>query len=116
MSPEIERKIEDVKEAFGVRCYWSMAGCFCIEAGSEHVALKPEPGGIWDKLSTAAGDALDAKTVDLTTEVNRLKAFLTAISEGRGRFSRDPYTHACNTIEDMKQLALDALAGMEFEP
>jgi hypothetical protein len=35
---------------------------------------------------------------------------LEEIAEGKGRFSTDRYEHACNTIEDMKQLARDALA------
>jgi hypothetical protein len=36
---------------------------------------------------------------------------LAIISEGRGRFSRDPLTHADNTIEDMKAHAAKALVG-----
>ena len=36
---------------------------------------------------------------------------LALISEGRGRYSRDPLTHADNTIEDMKAHATKALAG-----
>lgn len=63
-SREIERKIKDVEHAFGVACYWSLMGCFCLEikneAGEvEHIALKPEPGGLWDKLSAAATAMLD---------------------------------------------------------
>jgi hypothetical protein len=66
MNRETERKIDDVKEAFGVECYWSMAGVFCIEAVNadgrrEHIALKPEPGGIWDNLSAAATAMLDER-------------------------------------------------------
>ena len=38
---------------------------------------------------------------------------LKEISEGKGRFSRDPLTHAENCIEDMKNLALKALAKAE---
>jgi len=37
---------------------------------------------------------------------------LAKIAEGRGRYSRDQLTHADNTIEDMKKLATDALAGV----
>jgi len=40
---------------------------------------------------------------------------LKEISEGKGRFSLDPLTHASNTIEDMKNLALAALAKAEVE-
>ena len=54
MSPEIERKIADVQEAFGVKSYWSMVGCFCIETGDEFISLRPKDGGLWEKLSTAA--------------------------------------------------------------
>ncbi|MCJ7831327.1 MAG: hypothetical protein MUP86_02225 [Dehalococcoidia bacterium] len=39
-----------------------------------------------------------------------LKA-LYQIVKGEGRFSRDPLTHASNTIEDMKALALAAIAA-----
>lgn len=46
----------------------------------------------------------------LKAENERLRAALTEISEGRGPFSRDQLTFATNTIESMKQIALDALA------
>lgn len=55
---------------------------------------------------------------DLTIE-RRLKAkdkliaelldALKEIEEGRGRFSCDPLTHAGNCIEDMKQIATEAI-------
>jgi len=35
---------------------------------------------------------------------------LREISEGKGAYSRDPLTHASNTIENMKNLALEALS------
>ncbi len=38
---------------------------------------------------------------------------LKEISEGRGRYSRDELTHASNTIEDMKALAVQALLKAE---
>lgn len=41
---------------------------------------------------------------------------LKKIAEGRGRYSRDPLTHADNTIEDMKAVASAALAGEYPEP
>lgn len=44
-------------------------------------------------------------------EINRLMDALKEISKGMGRFSRDPLTHADNTIEDMKRLANKALEG-----
>jgi len=33
------------------------------------------------------------------------------IAEGKGRYSRDPLTHCSNTVEDMKALAVEALAN-----
>ncbi|KKM88323.1 hypothetical protein LCGC14_1259930 [marine sediment metagenome] len=42
-----------------------------------------------------------------------LKAALRLISEGMGRFSRDPLTHCENTVEDMKALARAALGEEE---
>lgn len=47
---------------------------------------------------------------DLRTQLARAREALKEISEGKGAFSRDPFQHAQNCIEDMKQLALDALA------
>lgn len=41
---------------------------------------------------------------------------LEEIAEGRGRFSMDKFTHARNTIEDMKELALNAIALAKREP
>lgn len=35
---------------------------------------------------------------------------LQEITRGMGRFSRDPYEHCNNTVEDMKELARQALA------
>lgn len=48
-------------------------------------------------------------------DIRRLRRALEWISEGKGRFSCDPLTHADNCIADMKQVALDALAGREFK-
>jgi hypothetical protein len=58
-------------------------------------------------------DRLNHSVMDLIKERNELLATLREISEGRGRFSRDNFEHARNTIEDMKQLALDAIAKVE---
>lgn len=38
---------------------------------------------------------------------------LREITETKGRFSLDHHEHACNTIEDMKQLAVGALAALD---
>ena len=47
----------------------------------------------------------------LLTEVRRLREALQEISIGRGPYSRDPLTHADNTIDAMKAVALGALDG-----
>lgn len=53
-------------------------------------------------------------------EYDKLKAInvalldaLKEISEGKGAFSRDPLTHADNCINDMKQLAIEAIKQAE---
>lgn len=51
------------------------------------------------------------KCYEARAEVERLRAALQQISEGEGRYSRDPLEHASNTIEDMQMLALAALEG-----
>ena len=47
----------------------------------------------------------------LRAEVERLRDALRSITECNGAFSRDQLTHAENTIEAMKNTAIDALAG-----
>ena len=42
--------------------------------------------------------------------IEALEAALREIARGEGRFSRDPYEHACNTIEDLIAIASAALA------
>ncbi len=42
-------------------------------------------------------------------EVERLRAALEEISEGKGAYSMDPLEHAGNCIDDMKELAREAL-------
>lgn len=43
-------------------------------------------------------------------EIDRLRAALAEISEGRGTYSRDRLEHASNCIEEMKGIAKQALA------
>jgi len=38
---------------------------------------------------------------------------LSEISLGKGRYSLEPLTHASNTIDDMKELALEVIAKIE---
>ncbi len=60
--------------------------------------------GIQDSTQTPA-EAIRERDA----EIERLRAALTEIAEGKGRFSNDPFTHACNTIEDMVGIASAAL-------
>lgn len=48
-------------------------------------------------------------------EIRRLMAYLSEIAKGAGPYSRDPLTHADNCIEHMKQMANDAINGLEFD-
>ena len=45
----------------------------------------------------------------LKLDRDRLRKALEEIAKGEGRFSRDPLTHANNTVQDMKAIALAAL-------
>jgi hypothetical protein len=47
----------------------------------------------------------------LLARLKRCEEALRAIAKGEGAFSRDPLTHATNTIENLKAIAADALAG-----
>jgi len=42
-------------------------------------------------------------------EIDRLRAALEEIVEGKGRYSMDKLEHASNTIEDMKEIATNVL-------
>lgn len=42
-------------------------------------------------------------------QLQEIRMILQEITEGKGRYNRDNYTHACNTIEDMKALAVKGL-------
>lgn len=50
-----------------------------------------------------------AQVKRLWDESVKLWKALHEISKGEGPFSRDPLTHASNTIESMKQIAKDAI-------
>lgn len=60
---------------------------------------------IADDHPCCAGYLLDA-----AARIEALERALAEIAEGKGRFSRDPLTHASNTVEDMKAIAVAALA------
>ncbi len=65
-----------------------------------------------DITLAACGSAADAIR-DLEDDIQRLRAALTEIAKGEGRYSRNPLTHAENTIVDMRSLATAALEGGE---
>ena len=50
-----------------------------------------------------------AEIARLQAQVATAKKALEEISKGEGAFSRDPLTHASNTIESMKRIAQEAL-------
>ena len=60
------------------------------------------------KAKRASG--LDAEVTRLREENERLAEALRRITERRGPFSMDHFTHAVNTIEAMAGIAEDALA------
>ncbi len=60
----LQSQIADVRDAFGVEAYWSMAGRVCIEAQNEHgelayVSFERDSNGIWQKLAQSAREQLD---------------------------------------------------------
>ena len=86
----------------------------------EIVNQQAEDEGLWFEAQTAPEAYLQQELRRLhaavegwpgAEEVERLRAALAEIAKGEGRFSRDPYEHACNTIESMKTLAADALTA-----
>jgi len=55
----------------------------------------------------------DAANASLIADAPDMLAALKEIAEGKGRFSQDPFEHACNTIEEMKAIANAALSKAE---
>jgi hypothetical protein len=53
----------------------------------------------------------DWKPEKVDPQMNRYKKALEEIAKGEGAFSRDHLTHAQNTIENMKRIAVEALEG-----
>jgi len=67
---------------------------------------------IHDLCESEDGDyVLYSDVAQLQAELARTKAALAEISLGMGAFSRDPLEHAENCIENMKEIARNALAG-----
>lgn len=54
-------------------------------------------------------DTMFESIAKLQAENERLKEALKEILEGKGRYSSDKFTHAINTIDDMKTIAKEAL-------
>ena len=61
-------------------------------------------------LSTGQEDKISY--CPLHASAGQMREALVQIAKGKGRFSRDHHEHAENTIEDMKALALNALAAI----
>lgn len=59
--------------------------------------------------SNYAGEE-NAEIVRACNSHDELVEALEEIAEGKGRYSTDPFQHAINTIDDMKELARKALA------
>ena len=66
--------------------------------------------GVGCKGPREANAALIVKAVNCH---DKLVAALREIAQGKGRYSMDKLEHAANTIEDMKALAVAALADCE---
>ncbi len=90
----------------------------------EHPLSKWPPEGFGEiddwragaKAESDAGDEAREKVRSLKKELAAMTAkrdaladALREISEGKGRFSKDPLTHASNTIEDMCEIARAAI-------
>ena len=52
------------------------------------------------------------RLLEAEAEIDRLRDALTRIAKGEGAFSRDPLTHAANTIDNLLGIAEDALDGI----
>lgn len=55
----------------------------------------------------------EAEMRALAKENRKLREALREITEGKGRYNRDQLIHASNTIEDMKEIATNALLAKE---
>jgi hypothetical protein len=68
-------------------------------------------------MATILPDLQDAerRLREAEGRAERFKEALVVIAEGRGPFSTDRYEHACNVIESMKEVAMDALADPQAQ-
>jgi hypothetical protein len=76
------------------------------------------PGFEWDDGAGRIADAILAdKALLLRKHYDERDVLVKALEEialGRGTFAQDRFEHACNTIEDMKELARAALAQVKL--
>jgi hypothetical protein len=81
-------------------------------------SLRQQAAWVREALDPATPDTQritlgDVDVEELEAAADRIEALegaLREIARGEGRFSRDPYEHACNTIEDLIAIARAALA------
>ena len=85
--------MDSIKNIF-IECLDDESICYCDKENY-----------IQDKFS----DVLNAVEATVSKRINPLIKALEEIAEGAGPYSRDPLTHAENTIEAMKEIAKNAL-------
>ena len=64
----------------------------------------------WQRICENLESQITGLREDTADRIEALEGALREIARGEGRFSRDPYEHACNTIEDLIAIARNALA------
>ena len=84
-----------------------------IQTHSHRIAVLDWNGG-QDNPYTIHEQEAKANARLIAKAPNLLKA-LKEIVKGEGQFSRDPFTHAVNTIEDMQSIAIEAIKQVERE-
>jgi len=71
-------------------------------------------GGMMDRYNPIPGMFIEPngewyKADEADKRIKKLEEALKEIKKGEGRYDRDPLTHCGNTVEDMKQIATEAL-------
>jgi hypothetical protein len=79
---------------------------YCGADAEWHFRYVYDPQVILDALAPR----VEPQSTQAADRIEALEAALREIARGEGRFSRDPYEHACNTIEDLIAIARAALA------
>ena len=83
------------------------------EDGSYHEPVIMANDGMLIVAVIRVGTGQDEANARLIAAAPDLLTALVEIAKGEGRFSCDPLEHASNTIDDMKALALAAIAKAE---